>query len=96
MDIKVNNYTIHTDSVKNIWITKEGKGESKDGKEIDTSARVSGYTGTFKETIKDMYKREAFDSDSKELETALKTLDEKMNACLKIISEASEKVKLED
>ena len=37
MDIKVSNYTIHTDSVKNIWITKEGKGESKDGKEIDTT-----------------------------------------------------------
>lgn len=96
MDIKVSNYTIHTDSVKNIWITKEGKGESKDGKEIDTSTRVSGYTGTFKETIKDMYRREAFDEDSKDLESALNILDAKMNDCLKIIEEASEKVKLED
>lgn len=94
MDIKINNYTIHTDSVKNIQITKECKGESKDGKEIDTSTRVSGYTGTLKETIKDMYRKEAFDEDSKDLEAALKILDEKMNSCLKVISEASEKVKL--
>lgn len=93
MYIQVGKYTIYTDSIKNIWVTKKVAGEKKTGEPIITEVRVSGYCNSFDMTIKDMYRRETFSEDTKDLEEALKMLDAKMKEACNLIEQTYQKAK---
>jgi len=85
--IDIDNYSINTDSIPNVYIT-ERKINEKTGKEYE--ARVSGYHHSLRDALKSMLERKVYGSDVTNVTEAINKIDNALNDALKILSKEKE------
>ena len=73
MDIKVGEYTIHSDAIKNLWITERCE-RVENGKTIITDNRVAGYVNNFADLYEDFIQKKWYSSNTTSLLEAINLL----------------------
>lgn len=75
MEIKIGNYTIHSDSMKNLWIMEKSERiDEKSGKTIVSDNRVAGFVNNFEDLYKDFVQKQWYDSKADSVLDAIETL----------------------
>jgi hypothetical protein len=67
MEIKINNYTIKSDSQNNLWVMETVPYTDKDGTEKTTEVKVAGYCGNFKQLLESFIINKSNRSDATEV-----------------------------